>query len=366
MALIINGINFNELEAMKYYAPPASWPSEKKQDNAKMKIFSGDWIGSEKKDGYFSKFVKDNDGICYLYSRSRGVNGQFANKIDYVPHLQDFFNRLPNGTCLLAELYLPSAPGSSNITSILGCLKEKAIERQKKTPLYFYVFDVLAWNGETLIKTPIIKRINYLTALPINGHKFIKYATYYSGEELWDTLGRVFAAGGEGIVITKKDAAYEPGKRSAKVSLKIKKEIQQTIDCFFTGRATAPTRLYSGKEIEIWPYWINKIDESPLSEDEHYSEYIKGEPIEPVTKPYYYKWAGSLEIGVMKNGKIIPIGYLSGLTDEIKANFRDYAMKPIEVTAMEVLKTGGLRHAKFIQFRPELNIEDCTWEKIFG
>ena len=68
----------------------------------------------------------------------------------------------------------------------------------------------------------------------------------------------------------------------------------------------------------------------------------------------------------MKDGKVEPIGFLSGLSEEIKANFKDYAMKPIEVTAMEILETGGLRHAKMVRFRPDLSVEDCTFEKIFG
>ena len=74
---------------------------------------------------------------------------------------------------------------------------------------------------------------------------------------------------------------------------------------------------------------------------------------------------------ILKDGKIAPIGFLSGLSDEIKANFRDYAKKPIEITCMEIQyhddgRLPGLRHAKFLQFRPDLNIEECIWEKIFG
>ena len=38
----------------------------------------------------------------------------------------------------------------------------------------------------------------------------------------------------------------------------------------------------------------------------------------------------------------------------------------IEVTCMEIdEETKGLRHAKFVQFRPDLKLEDCTYEKIF-
>ena len=84
----------------------------------------------------------------------------------------------------------------------------------------------------------------------------------------------------------------------------------------------------------------------------------------PVTKPYFNGWAGSLEIGVLNGERIEPIGYISGLTDEIKANWKDYKGRCIEVAAMERhQETGGLRHAKFIRFRDDLTIKDCTLEK---
>jgi hypothetical protein len=126
----IDGYDFGEMEAMKYYAPPSTWSDEKKRENARMKIYSDSWLGAEKKDGYFAKLIKDEDGNIILYSRSRGVNGKFADKHEWVPHLNSFFNDLPNGTCLLGELYFPSQPGSRNVTTIMGCLKEKAIDRQ--------------------------------------------------------------------------------------------------------------------------------------------------------------------------------------------------------------------------------------------
>ena len=58
----INGFDFGEMEAMKYYAPPSSWSNQKKKDHAHSCIFSGDWFGAEKKDGYFAKLIKDEDG----------------------------------------------------------------------------------------------------------------------------------------------------------------------------------------------------------------------------------------------------------------------------------------------------------------
>ena len=86
----------------------------------------------------------------------------------------------------------------------------------------------------------------------------------------------------------------------------------------------------------------------------------------PITKNYYYGWAGSLEIGVIKDGKITPIGWLSGLTEEIKANYKNYKGKVIEITSMERFDTdvGGLRHAKMIGFREDKQWQECSWDQL--
>ena len=380
----IDGYDFGEMEAMKYWAPPSTWSDEKKRDNARAKIFSGEYFGSEKKDGYFAKLIKDEDGNIILYSRSRGVNGKFADKHEWVPHLQPFFDALPIGTCLLGELYFPSKPGSRNVTTIMGCLKEKAIERQEKgEKLHFYVFDCLAWDGESCVKTKFSARTEKIVLLSQGApqNEYVSFAEYKTGAELWSMLQEILARGDEGVVITHQDGIYEPGKRPSKTTLKIKKELKQTIDCFFTGRGSAPTREYTGKEIEAWQYWENLLTGEKV-QGELYKDYRAGASIEPVTKGYFHKWYGSLEIGVFRhktgskckiNGvvyedtEVFPIGWLSGVTDEMKADPSKIAFKPIEVTAMEMdMYAMTLRHGKLVGFRPDLTLADCTLDKITG
>lgn len=366
----IDNYSFEEMEPMRYWAPPSSWTLEKKKETTQSRIFSGNWWAAEKKDGYFSKLVKDEDGNIMLFSRSRNVKGEFPEKHEWVPHLQSFFEDLPNGTCLLGELYLPSKPGSSNITSLLGCLKEKCVARQEAgEKLHFYIFDILAWEGKSFLNKEAIDRFMFLNEVNIikntNYNEYIHVAQYYNGKALWDKLQNILNNGGEGMVIVRDKSLYQPGKRPSKDCQKVKKELHETIDCFFTGHATAPTKEYTGKEIETWQYWLNERTDEKLN-GEYYKEYFNGAPLIPITKPYFNGWAGSLEIGVIKNDKVVPIGYLSGLSDEIKANYKDYKGKVIEVGAMEVLETGGLRHAKMLNFRPDLTIKECTWEKIWG
>ena len=381
MSNLIDGVNFFELESERYWSFPKNYKKDPKVE-AKQMIFSGNYIGSRKIDGAYYRFVKDMEGNMTLQGRSRSVKGGFLNKIGHVPHLQKFFDFLPNGTCLLGELYFPNNEGSHNVTTIMGCLEPKAIKRQETgDKLHYYIFDVWAYDGESLLNIPAEKRIKYINRLfeeiysiSLNKNnditiytKFpeIEFAKYYEGKQLWELLQKTLEIGGEGIVITRKDSHAEPGKRSSKKTLKIKKEISQTIDCFFTGKTAAPTRLYSGKEIETWKYWENVRTLEKL-EGEHWKDYYEGVPIEPVTKPYFYGWAGSLEIGVLKKGKVFPIGWLSGVSDEIKANIDKYKDLPIEVTAMEFTEDRALRHGKLVGFRPDLKLIDCNYEKIWG
>lgn len=373
---LINGIDFQELESEKYWSFPKSYKKDSKAETRNM-IFSGDYLGARKMDGAYYRFVKDMDGNMVLQGRSRSVSGEFLNKIDWVPQLHSFFESLPNGTCLLGELYFPTHEGSSEVTKIMGCKTPKAIERQSKDKLHYYIFDIWAIDGRSLLDVSFEKRVDELDCLRIYSKPNslmedrtdlfpeIEFAIYYEGAQLWNKLQCILEEGGEGIVITKKTSHAEPGKRTARKTLKIKKEIANTIDCFFTGVGSAPTREYVGKEIEKWQYWEN-LQTGEKIEGDFYKEYSEGSPIEPVTKPYFKGWAGSLEIGAIKGDKIVPIGYLSGLSDEIKSDPKKYKGRVIEISCMEVLKTGGLRHAKMIQFRDDKNWRDCKWEDIFG
>ena len=375
MSMMIDGIDFQNLEAEKYWSFPKSFKGDPKEETRNM-IFSGNYLGARKMDGAYYRFIKDMDGNMRLQGRSKSVNGEYLDKLSHVPHLMPYFESLPNGTCLLGEIYFPNNEGSSEVTKIMGCLAPKAVERQSKGPkLHYYIFDVWAYAGRSKMNTKMEDRVILLDDMysdwadDANNERhsavgYIDFASYWSGKDLWEVLQKTLAAGGEGIVMTKKGTIPSPGKRTARKTLKVKKELQENIDCFFTGRGTAPTRLYSGKEIETWKYWENMRTGEKI-EGLMYKDYKDGALLEPITKPYFHGWAGSLEIGVLKEGEVFPIGFLSGLEDEIKANPGAQKMKCIEVTAMEILPdTYALRHGKLERFRPDLNPEDCTWEKL--
>ena len=363
------GIDWINAEAMKYWAWTAATPEEKRRTETRNMVFSGDYIGALKVDGYYERLIKDEDGNCFMVARSKNVKGEATEKLAWVPQIHDFMESLPNGTVLLSECYLPGNEGSQKITSLLGCLQEKCIARQEKgQKLHFYIFDVMAWGGEDLTKRPLDNRIMYIEDnLPMFANEYITGAKYYEGAELWDMLQSYLAEGREGMVIMQKKAPVYFKRTPARVSLKIKKELKESIDCFFTGRAAAPTKDYHGKELESWQYWVDSMTDERLPLGNHYFDaFMNGKPYIPVTKPYYNKWAGSLEIAVMRDGEEYPIGYISGLPDEVKKNYKEYRHQVVEIGAMQLTEDGRLRHGKVLSFRtPEDKVwSDCTYDQI--
>lgn len=362
----ISGINWVEAEPMKYWSFPASTADSVKKETIRNAIFSGEYIGALKVDGYYQRIVKDDEGNCAMIARSRNVRGEVVNKIEWLPQIKPWLDSLPNGTCLLCECYWPGNEGSKNITSILGCLKDKAIQRQKDSPLHLYVFDIMAWSGINFDKMKYVDRAQHVrsiaAALP---SPYVEYAEYFEGKELWDKLQDYLASGREGVVIMRKDAIVYNKRTPARVSIKVKKEIKETIDVFFTGRATPPKKEYTGKEIETWQYWADCRIGELLEKGEHYFDYQRGEMIEPVTKSYYLGLAGSLEIGLVRDDKVVVVGYLSGLTEEIKSAPEQYKFRVIEVGAMDIdPESHALRHGKMLGWRDDKNWKDCLWGQL--
>lgn len=369
MNCVIENIDFYNLDAMRYYSPPNTWSVEKRKDNAINKIFSSEWWGARKVDGCFAMCGKNLDGEIFLRPRAKNVKGEYVNKVDWVPQFHSFLKDLDPGTVLLGEVYLPRDEQAKTTTSILNCLLPKSLARQQKEEdkLHLYVFDILAENGHSYLDMKALDRFDLLNGFSrAYTFPYIEWAKYYNGKELWNMLQELLANGYEGMVITYENALYEPGKRSSKVSLKIKKELQDTIDCVVIG-ANAGRKDYTGTEIRTWPYWFDEMTNEKIY-GEFYQDYANGRAIMPVTKNWYNGWAGSLKLGLYDGDKLVHVGDLSGITDEIRENWRDYLNTVVEISCMEISedKNGnkGFRHPRAIAFNRDKSPKDCTMEQI--
>lgn len=370
--IIIDNFRFDNMEAQNYYSFSKAFKGDKKA-KAKELCLSNRYMGSTKVDGAWNMIIKDNNGNYHLRSRKESVNGGFTDKAEWIPQICKELNNVPNGTVLIGEIYLPNNEGSRKITSILNCLKDKSLERQKENPLHFYIFDIIAYNGKSLIETPFEDRINkYLCGFSkkIVNPTYIEIAHYYEGEELWNLYFELIAAGREGMVITRKDCHYLCGKRTAWMTLKLKKELQDTIDAFIDGNYKPSTKIYNGKEIETWSYFLNEKTGEKYNTN-MYNEYISGVPIVPITKAYYYGWASAISFSVMKNKIPTHIAWISNIPDVMKEgivkNPEKWIGKVYELNAMQIEKINGqysLRHGRIERVRDDKRPEDCLYSQI--
>lgn len=334
---------------------------------------SGDYFGQLKKDGAFYQYVKGLNGKSYLFGRTISKKtGVLTEKGANVPHIMSALDCLPSRTVLIGEIYYPGK-SSKDVVSIMGCLPEKAIERQNGEygKIYYYIHDILIFNGVNLVSSKtnnelrykILKKIFYLYHL--NDFNYINLAFSWT-DNLYERIGDALSAGEEGMVIKKKDGIYEPGKRPM-TNLKAKKV--DFADVIIIGFET-PTVEYYGKEIENWEYWVGTDDhESRLPIGHHYGELC----VIAVTKPYYMEWNNSrIKIGAYNNeGKIINIGTIhSGISDFMKEDMSNnpdkYLNKVCSIQMMEKdSKEHTIRHGFFKFMREDKDPKDCTIESIF-
>jgi hypothetical protein len=374
--------NYFEMEIQKYWAPTSAMSQETFREHLEQCISSENYLWSEKFDGNFSRAVI-TPGRNALQTRGISkVTGTYGEIQDKVFFWDSVLNAFQNSeTVLLGEIYLPGGI-DKDVGSITRCLVDKARASQKERKLEWRIFDVLVLDGKNMINSPIEERISYIPAVVkrIN-NPLVKGVKYYEmNETFFDRLNTIFSRGGEGAVCYRKGVKYTPGKRSsAWTTIKVKQTIQSDIDCFITS-AVPCERSYKGKELDTWEYWFNvKTGEKLFGE--YYSEYRLGSScLEPISKNYYYDWPSSVQVGVYdKEGKIIPLCKVAGLTEDFKTslrdNFEEWYLCPITIGGMMVSEAKAneegiglsVRHPYIKSIRREdLDVKDCTLAKIKG
>lgn len=315
---------------------------------------SGEYFAQLKKDGYWYQYEKTDDQ-AYLWSRTTSkVTGTLAEKLANVPHIRDALAELPAGTVLIGEIYYPGKR-SKDVTPIMGSLADKAIERQNGEYgwLHYYIHDIIYYNGTNLMSYGAWTRYKVLEKVwnkyNLDRYKFLELAAIVE-DNIQEAVSAALAAGEEGMVLKKKTAPYTPGKRPVWDTIKIKKT--DTCDAIILA-ACDPTKEYTGKELDTWPYWEDGV---------------------PVTKPYALGWKTAIEIGCYDetDQNIVSIGTVSsGLTDEMREGLakhpEEYIGMVCELAGMEKDREAHtLRHFHFRQLRPDKNPHDCSLDQIFG
>ena len=279
------------------------------------------------------------DGQYLIRSRSISkVTGAYGDKTAHLPHLVEEMQYWPDNTVVLGEVcWGDFGSVSTDVGTILRCLPAKAVERQKERKLVVKVFDVLAWDSEIVITKGYGERL--FLAAEIFHENPLNYfnLTDICPDDMTpaEFADEIISQGGEGVVIQRADYVYEPGKRAAWKTLKLK---QRLPEMEFKVVASIPaTKEYNGKYPESWPYVIDG---------------------ECVTKPYYYGW----HMGVRFEYNGVMCDASSGLTDAdrewlgtIEAqNMIKNGELYVTIRAMQEASNGALRHPVIVRLRTDM------------
>ena len=304
--------------------------------------------------------------------------GELTEKSENVPHIIEWAKQLPNGTILLGEIFVPGGH-SNDVTKIMGCTATNAIKRQTQTEefgglIHYYVFDCIRYNNIDLISIGFFDRWQYL--------KKFEYSPQVHLSIIYDSdfesiLNNIFIMGGEGMVFKRKDSVYEPDKRPM-TCFKMKEHVD-SVDLICM-ELLDPVWEYTGKEIENWPYWMergectsdNTFDWIPCGENYYKDSLSNPHIFKPVTKPAYYGWKNAMRLGAYKDGKLIEVCRVaSGLSDYLREdmaiNPEKYLNQVVQVSCMSLNKKDKtIRHPVFETMRYDKDIKDCQLEEIFS
>ena len=367
------------------------------------------WVAQEKFDGHRAIMFLSTNGTRIFSRTDSKKTGWKTENTDKLPHLRDILvkkhhlHRWFNGCVFDGELVAASGK-FKDVQSITGALEDKAIEFQEKNGYAEYVvFDILQYRYNDVRSYPYYQRFKMLVAVVEHLKKIcpdvkIRIAPIYCSLSTQDELieimkqcpsvskyvnvvygetnpfkyllGNFWGDGKEGLILKNILAPYEH-KRSSQC-LKFKEH--KTFDVVITGYKP-PTREYTGKTLKekgYWNYW-EKVEYNgrlvTTTQGEISREQAEMEGYEPVTKPYFLGWVGAITCGLYKDGELVDIVEVKGITDAdqefIKKNRERLIGTCIEITAQEVIdpEKKSLRHPRFSRWRTDdKDPLTCTWD----
>ncbi len=180
----------------------------------------GPWLYELKFDGYRAQALKSGDGVRLMSSNGKDFTAHF-------PEIADAVGRLPGSAILDGEIVALDEEGRSRF-QLLQALETGSA----RSPLAFYVFDLLHHDGADLRKMPLRKRRALLRKLIGKTSDPIRYSADLRGDPE-QLLTEVAKRDLEGIIGKEADSVYEAGRRSRSwIKLKVAHEQELVIGGF--------------------------------------------------------------------------------------------------------------------------------------
>jgi len=163
---------------------------------------TGDWIYELKFDGIRLVAVKRDKKVSLLSRNQNDLSARF-------PDIVEAIKNLPARECVIdGEVVALDDKGRSSFQ----LLQAHEIEG-RRSPLYFYAFDLLQLDGKSLIGLPLEARKNVLKKLSAGADDRIRYSGAI-GSEAKPLLDEVKRRGLEGLIGKQRNSVYEPDRRS--------------------------------------------------------------------------------------------------------------------------------------------------------
>ena len=193
---------------------------------------TGDWMYELKFDGIRLIVLKDGDKVSLLSRNQNDLSARF-------PEIVGAVKKLAAEECVLdGEVVALDEEGRSSFQ----LLQAREMEG-RKSPIYFYAFDLLQLDGKKLVALPLEVRKTALESVCGDAGDPIRYSGAIGGDAN-QLLKEVQRRGLEGIIGKLRNSAYEGGRRSgAWIKLKCVNEQE-----FVIGGYTPPqgARKYFG------------------------------------------------------------------------------------------------------------------------
>jgi ATP-dependent DNA ligase len=289
------------------------------RDDAHLQALLDDprYLAQEKLDGMRAIVHITRSGLR-IFSRSAGVEDPTRplEKTSALPHLAALSFPHLSGTILDCEILAPGV----DCASLSGTIHRKNGDADSST-VHLYLFDVIRVGDQDLSDSTLTARLIHLAVLePQLRSEYVHFlpwaATNSDKRHLHES---VLASGGEGIMLKRLDAVYLQGGRPSNNWYKAKKS--STFDCVVMG-------------------------------------FTRG-------KGKYNETIGAVIFGQYVDGELIELGQASGMTDRIRkqmsSNPEAFLGKVVLIQGMERLKSGAIRHPRFITMRYDKRPTDCTW-----
>jgi bifunctional non-homologous end joining protein LigD len=163
---------------------------------------AGDWIYELKFDGIRLIAVKNKEKVLLLSRNQNDLSARF-------PEIVDGVKNLPADECVIdGEVVALDEEGRSSFQ----LLQAREMEG-RRSPIYFYAFDLLQLDGKSLVSLPLEARKSVLEKLCADAGDAIRYSGAIGGDAN-QLLKEVKRRGLEGIIGKLRNSVYEPGRRS--------------------------------------------------------------------------------------------------------------------------------------------------------